>query len=224
MKKIMIVEDQKSIRIELKTFLEKNGYEVIAPGTFDKTVEDVLDCKPDLVLLDLNLPFNDGHFVCRQIRKKSKIPIIVVTVQNTEMDELLSMELGADDFVTKPYNSKILLARIQAVLKRANPKMEDILFLRDVKLDKISGKVSFRGKSLELRKNELLLFSLLMEAQGGIVNREKMMNHLWQTDEFVDDNTLTVNMNRLRKTLSEIGLEDFIVTRRGLGYQVRVEE
>ena len=219
--KIMIVEDDTGLREELKEFLERNGYEVFVVTRFDHVVETVLEVNPHLLILDLNLPFNDGHRICRKLRKISKIPILFVTVQNTEVDELLSMELGADDFVTKPYNTRILLARIQAILKRSYPQAEEQRSFGAVHLNISSGMVKYHSKTVVLTKNELTLLNLLMEAEGQIVSREDMMNTLWQTDEFVDDNTLTVNMNRLRKTLAKVGLGDSITTRRGLGYQLR---
>ena len=223
MNHIFIVEDDKKIREELSTFLSKNGYECEAPGEFDGIIDDILAKKPDLVLLDINLPTFDGFYVCREIRKHSDIPIIVVTSRNTEIDELMSLNLGADDFITKPYNTHILLAHISSVLKRAS---------KDTPPDKIDcGRfyinlsqscIIYNGKEYDLTKNELKILALLYENKGSIVSRDELMTQLWNSDMFIDDNTLTVNINRLRKKLEDAGLgQEVIETKRGRGYMVK---
>jgi DNA-binding response OmpR family regulator len=165
----------------------------------------------------------DGYYICREIRKHSKVPIIIVTSRDSEMDELMSMNLGADDFVTKPYNTQILLARINSLLKRTyiDMKASDILTYNDLKLNPLEGNIEANGKILELSKNELKILSYLIKNKGNIVSRDKLMNYMWNSDVFVDDNTLSVNVNRLRKKLEELDLNDYIETKRGMGYIMR---
>ncbi len=216
---VLIVEDDGTIRQELKVLLEKYGYHVVVAEDFGDVVSFVLGRNPHLVLLDINLPQYDGFYVCREIRRQSRIPIIVVTSRDSELDELMSMNLGADDFVTKPYNTQILLARIASLLNRTY-QTEEARGLRYGELSLNVGKsvVAYRDRSVELTKNELRILHLLMKNPEVIVSRDDIMNELWQSDEFVDDNTLTVNMNRLRKKLAEIGATDYLKTKRGQGY------
>lgn len=223
MEKIIIVEDEEVIREELKTFLQKYGYEVLAPTEFNNIVDFILNKKADLVLLDINLPIYDGYYICRELRKESDIPIIIVTSRNTDMDELMSMNLGADDFVTKPYNTQILLARIVSLLKRSglSTKPNNTLTCKGINLNLSNATVLYNDKEIELTKNEVKILSYLMEKQGSIVSRSSIMEYLWKSDWFVDDSTLTVNITRLRKKLEEIGIENLIETRRGLGYIIQ---
>ncbi|MDR0570476.1 MAG: response regulator transcription factor [Clostridiales Family XIII bacterium] len=219
MMRILIIEDDAVIRTELGSLLAKHGYEASAPDSFADVVETALASSPHLVLLDLGLPMHDGHHICRELRKRSGVPIIVVTSRNTETDELMSMNLGADDFVAKPYNAQILLARIENVLRRAYGGPREGLLQGDgfaVSLD--DGTVSANGLTRDLTKNELRILRLLMKNRGKIISRDRIMEELWHTDEFVDDNTLTVNINRLRRKLEDIGLSELIKTRRGQGY------
>nr|WP_295599298.1 response regulator transcription factor [uncultured Terrisporobacter sp.] len=220
MEKIIIVEDDKIIREELQSFLGRYGYEVVVPRELENIVEFILKENSDLVLLDINLPIYDGYYICREIRKKSELPIIIVTSRDSDMDELMSMNLGADDFVTKPYNTQILLARIAALLKRSNNKTtsNNILNYKNLQLNLSNAKITCNNKEAELTKNEVKILSYLMNHQGQIVSRDLLMEYLWSTDYFVDDSTLTVNITRLRKKLEEIGIENVIETRRGLGY------
>ena len=220
MEKIIIVEDDEIIREELQSFLGRYGYEVVVPRELENIVEFILKENSDLVLLDINLPIYDGYYICREIRKKSEVPIIIVTSRDSDMDELMSMNLGADDFVTKPYNTQILLARIAALLKRSNNKTtsNNILNYKNLQLNLSKAKITCENKEAELTKNEVKILSYLMNHQGQIVSRDLLMEYLWSTDYFVDDSTLTVNITRLRKKLEEIGIENVIETRRGLGY------
>ena len=220
MEKIIIVEDDKIIREELQSFLGRYGYEVVVPRELENIVEFILKENSDLVLLDINLPIYDGYYICREIRKKSEVPIILVTSRDSDMDELMSMNLGADDFVTKPYNTQILLARIAALLKRSNNKTtsNNILNYKNLQLNLSNAKITCNNKEAELTKNEVKILSYLMNHQGQIVSRDLLMEYLWSTDYFVDDSTLTVNITRLRKKLEEIDIENVIETRRGLGY------
>lgn len=218
---VFLVEDDRRIREELSVLLRKYGYECCFSEDYEHLPEIILDRKPQLVLLDLNLPVYDGYWVCRELRRKSEIPIIVVTSRDSETDELMSMNLGADDFIPKPYNTQILLARIAAVLKRAYPSEPPaVLCCRGLELDLSRSAAGYRGARVELTKNEVRILSLLMRNSGRILSREEIMNSLWQSDEFVDDNTLTVNINRLRRKLESVGLEDFLITKRGQGYLV----
>lgn len=220
MEKIIIIEDTESIREELKTFLTRYGYEVYAPTKFENIIEDIEKLNARLILLDINLPVFDGYYICREVRKKSDIPIIIVTSRDSEVDELMSMNLGADDFITKPYNTQILLARIGSILKRTYGKIgnQHIISYNDLKLNLSSGTISNGEKSLEITKNEIKILSYLIKNKGKIVSRESLMEYLWNSDFFVDDNTLSVNVTRLRKKLEEIGVKNAIETRRGLGY------
>lgn len=223
MKKVLIIEDSKVIRDELNLLLTRDGYQVIAPDSFYNIIEYILEQNSHLILLDINLPVYDGYYICREIRKHSKVPIIIVTSRDSEMDELMSMNLGADDFVTKPYNTQILLARINSLLKRTyiDMKASDILTYNDLKLNPLEGNIEANGKILELSKNELKILSYLIKNKGNIVSRDKLMNYMWNSDVFVDDNTLSVNVNRLRKKLEELDLNDYIETKRGMGYIMR---
>lgn len=221
---IMIVEDNEKIRNELSNFLGKNGYKVSAPDDFEHIPEAIHEKKPDLLLLDLNLPVVDGHYICREIRKDSTLPIIIVTSRDSDMDELISMNLGADDFVTKPYNLQILLARIARVLQRTYEHTSgNILSIHDIQLDVSKSTLIYHGKSADLTKNELRIMHCLFQNKNTIVSRNELMQHMWDCDLFVDDNTLTVNINRLRKKLEFIRLDDLIQTKRGLGYIIYEE-
>lgn len=219
MKKILIVEDNKKIRGELSIFLAKNGYQCTAPENFENVVQTILAQAPHLVLLDINLPAADGYHICRELRKRSDVPVIVVTSRDTEMDEFMAMNLGADDFVTKPYNLQILLMRIASVLKRSyKEQASDTLDCGDFSVSLSKSLLICGGGETELTKNELKILSCLCEHRGAIVSRDILMVQLWNSELFVDDNTLTVNINRLRRKLEDAGLGNVIQTKRGQGY------
>jgi DNA-binding response OmpR family regulator len=219
MSKIIIIEDTETIREELKTFLTRYDYEVLAPPNFENIVEYILKEDPDLLLLDINLPIFDGYHICREIRKSSDVPIIVVTSRDSEMDELMSMNLGADDFITKPYNTAILLARIASILRRVSgSSVQDTISYNELKLNLSNSSINYKGNNTELTKNELKILSCLIKNKGKIVSRDDLMDFMWNSDIFVDDNNLSVNVTRLRKKLEEVGMKDNIETRRGLGY------
>ena len=222
MTKILVVEDDHQIQQELVLLLQRNGFEAQALTSFESVPQQMIAAHPDLVLLDLNLPGIDGQQICREVRQLSNVPIIVVTSRNTDLDELMVLSLGADDFIAKPYNTQILLMHITSVLRRANSDVTTGTKLSHagVTLDSSSCKVSANQKSVELTKNELRILSLLMQNAGTVVSRQRIQEELWQSDEFVDDNTLTVNISHLRNTLASIGVEDFVMTRRGLGYVI----
>jgi len=220
MPKIMLIEDNENIKKELSEFLMRYGYEVNAPIDFENIVKIALKDEPDLILLDINLPYYDGYYICKEIRKEKGIPIIIVTSRDSEMDEIMSMNLGADDFITKPYNTQILLARITAVLRRTSGSNSicEIVEHKGLKLNVTNGSVGFNENGVDLTKNELKILIYLMKNKGCIVSREDLMDYLWNSDLYVDDNTLSVNVTRLRKKLHEIGFKDGIETKRGLGY------
>ena len=222
MTKILVVEDDHQIQQELVLLLQRNGFEAQALTSFESVPQQIIAAHPDLVLLDLNLPGIDGQQICREVRQLSNVPIIVVTSRNTDLDELMVLSLGADDFIAKPYNTQILLMHITSVLRRANSDVTTGTKISHagVTLDSSSCKVSANQKSVELTKNELRILSLLMQNAGTVVSRQRIQEELWQSDEFVDDNTLTVNISHLRTTLASIGVEDFVMTRRGLGYVI----
>ncbi len=221
--RIYIIEDDVALRTELARVLELSGYATDAyDGAFADVVAHTLAAKPDCIVLDLKLPGADGHSICRDIRAKSRIPIIMLTSSESEFDEVMAMNLGADDYVTKPYRPAVLLAHIQALLRRsAKPVAEMVLQHRGVTLNIGAGSVTYQGKTAELTRNEMRILQTLMRSPGVVVPRSEIMCALWESDAFIDDNTLTVNVNRLRKTLARLGVpEDFLVTRRGQGYAV----
>ncbi|MER2128273.1 response regulator transcription factor [Solibacillus sp.] len=219
MSKIIIIEETEKIREELKIFLIRYGYEVVALTNFENILHDTLKEEPNLILLDINLPVTDGYYICREIRKKSAVPIIVVTSRDNEMDELMSMNLGADDFITKPYNTQILLARIENILRRVHGiTNQDTIAYNNLKLNLLNGSVTYNDQKAELTKNEIKILSCLIKNKGKIVSRDDLMDFMWNADVFVDDNNLSVNVTRLRKKLEGLGMKDNVETRRGLGY------
>lgn len=220
MQKILIVEDDEKLRNELETFLNKNGFQATELKKFDNLTEDILNEKADLLLLDINLPYTDGKFICKEVRKMSNIPIIMITSRDNEIDELLSLNYGADQYVTKPYNIQILLAKIVGLLRRNNnagnnpDKIDCGKFILNT-AGRIIEKEDIR---IELTKNEYKILEYLVLNKNKVVSRDELMNYLWESEEFVDDNTLSVNIKRLRMKLEELGLENQIETRRGQGY------
>lgn len=220
---IVIVEDDAVIRQELKLLLENALYQVTALDDFSDVASFVLSVEPDLVLLDLNLPEESGFDICSKIRAESEVPVIFVTSRTDSMDELTGILKGGDDYITKPFQAPVLLARIGAVLKRTcrNVKEEPVSFVhREVELHVARGTVSFRGVQTELSKNELKILHLLFQRKGEIVSRADMIEYLWDDQVFIDDNTLSVNITRIRGKLAGIGISDFIETKRGLGYRI----
>ena len=218
---IFVVEDDAAIRGELTQILEREGYTVRSCTAFSHVVDDIVAAHPDLVLLDLTLPDTDGQFVCRELRAVSEVPIIVLTSRTTEIDEVMSMTLGADDFISKPYRARVLLARIQALLRRTTGQAERAVVEHNgVTVDLSRSVAQANGKQVELTKNELRILTLLIKRAGTIVPRDAIMRDLWDSDAFVDDNTLTVNINRLRATLEKIGVTGYLTTHRGQGYSV----
>ena len=219
MNKVFIIEDDVKINEQLGSFLKRYGYEVATSFDFENIVDIALEENPKIILLDINLPDFDGYYICKEIRKQSNVPIIVVTSRDTEMDELISMNLGADDFITKPYNAAILLARIESIIRRVygNNSME-IYEYNGLRYNLSTSEMEYEGNKSDLTKNESRILYTLIKNKGKIVSRSELMKYLWQNDEFVDDNTLTVNINRLRKKMEEIGANNMLTTKRGQGY------
>lgn len=218
---IFIVEDDPGIRASLAELLGRYGYDCLTTEDFEDVAGQILSSGAQLALLDLNLPRYDGYHVCRELRAKSQLPVMVVTSRATRMDELMSMNLGADDFLTKPYDTQILLARIGRLLQRAYPGSgAPVLTGRGVSLDLGRSAASYGGREAELTRNEARILALLLKNPQRIVSRGELMNELWQSDAFVDDNTLTVNVARLRKKLEGLGAEGFLTARRGQGYRL----
>ena len=223
MQKILIIEDDEKLRCDLETFLNKNGFVATSLKKFDNAVEDILKIQADLLLLDINLPYTDGEFICKEIRKTSNVPIIMVTSRDSEMDELLSLNYGADQYVTKPYNIQILLAKIVGLLKRNqnagnNP---DKIDCGEFVLNTAGRIIEKEDNKVELTKNEYKILEYLVIHRQQVISRDEIMDYLWESEEFVDDNTLNVNIKRLRMKLEELGLTDQIETRRGQGYLLK---
>lgn len=226
MAKIVIVEDDENIRKELKRFLCNAGYEAAYLEDFssEKEIADkLLSMHPDLILLDMKLPGTNGLLICDELRARSDVPIIFVTGNNTSMDELNCMLRGGDDYIAKPYQMPVLLAHIAAVLRRTmnntSKKITEYDY-KGVKFDIGAGSISHDGKRQMLTKNELKILHFLFEHQGEIVSRADLLDYLWENEVFIDDNTLSVNITRIRGKLEQIGISDYIETRRGMGYRI----
>lgn len=217
MKKIMIVEDEDAICNELSELLENNNYKAIILKDFKNALNEILSSSPNLILLDINIPYINGEILLQDLRKSSNIPVIMVTSNNSETDEALSISYGADDYITKPYNPNILLLRIGAVLKRVNNE-SNILTYKDLSINIGKGIIKRDDMEIILTKNEMIIFSYLLNHQNKIVTRDELMTDLWNNEEFINDNALTVNISRLRAKLKNIGYEEAIDTRKGMGY------
>ena len=222
MQKIMIIEDTPAIREELALLLENEGYTPLMVTEFTDVPSQAVRERPDLILLDIGLPGKDGFSLCAALRKAIPAPVIFVTSRGAGVDEVRALSLGGDDYITKPYSVPVLLARIKAVLRRSSGDLEpaDILEAGGLHLSLRKGVVSANGKIAELTRNELQMLVCLMSHAGQIVSRADLIDTLWDNQIYIDDNTLSVNMTRLRGKLTEIGLPDAIKTRRGMGYQL----
>lgn len=226
MSKILIVEDDEKLRDESEIFLKNNGYEVSSLKNFDNTINAILEVNPDVLLLDINLPGADGEYICKEIRKQSNMGIIIVTSRDNELDELISLNYGADHYITKPYNIQILLAKIASLLRRteASGDIKDKIDAKDFILNISNSTIERSGKVIELTKNEYKILKYLIENREKIVSREDIMECLWDSESFIDDNTLSVNITRLRNKLEELDLKEIIETRRGQGYILKGEK
>lgn len=219
MKKILIIEDDKVLSDEVKILLDSHGFISFQLFDFSNTVQKILKHSPDLVLLDIMLPSTNGQSILRDLRKLSDIPVIMLTSRNTDTDEIMSMTYGADDYITKPYNPALLLLRIEALFKRTEKQEKQESFeYKGIEINLLRSSFLFQGEEIIISRNELMIFYCLFQNLGKIVSRDDLMDFLWDYNDFVDDNTLTVNINRLRKRLAGIGLEGVIQTRRKQGY------
>ena len=219
MKKIFIVEDDKSICMELVEILENEGYAASYLTDFEHSKEKILAARADLILMDINIPGINGRNLLKEIRKESDIPVIMVTSRTSEMDEVLSMSYGADDYITKPYNPTILLLRIAAVLKRMEGSQNAASY-RGAEVNFSKGTIRLGEKEQVLTKNEMIIFQRLLSSKDKIVSKDEIMTDLWDNEEYVNDNALTVNISRLRTKLAELGLPDAIETRKKQGYRL----
>lgn len=216
MKKVAIVEDDETIREELNELLRNANFETYCVTDFKNTCSEILKSNSDLVLLDINIPVLNGKEVLKEIREKSRIPIIMVTSLNNEIEEALSITYGADDYITKPYNPNILLLRIKSIFRRIDDSETSKMY-KDYFINKSRCRLENKDKFIELTKNEMIIFMCLYEKQGQIVTRDEIMTNLWNNDEYINDNALTVNISRLRNKLASIN-EFAIETKKGLGY------
>ena len=219
MKKILIIEDEKVIADELYDLLKNSLYEAFILKDFQNAKQEILNIKPDLILLDINIPFLNGELLLQDLRKESNIPVIMVTSRNQETDEVLSISYGADDYITKPYNPNILLLRIANIFKRMEKNL-NTSYYDDIKVYQNKGILVKDDKVLDLTKNEMIIFSLLLSNRGNIVTRDELMTELWNNEEYVNENALTVNISRLRTKLEDFGIENAIETRKGQGYKL----
>ncbi len=219
MKKIAILEDDASIALELKELLKNAGYDVLIITDYENAVESLLREKVDLTLLDINLPTANGEVILKELRKQTTMPIIMLTSRVTEVDEILSISYGADDYITKPYNPTILLLRIQNIFKRSNSQTNSLIY-NNIIVNPSKGILQKENEELSLTKNEMIIFLYLLNNKGNIVKRDELMTDLWNNNEYINDNALTVNISRLRTKLEEFGLKDVIETRKGQGYKL----
>ena len=222
MTKILIVEDDDIISAEVRKHIESWGCECRCVTDFERVLDTFKSFSPHLVLLDIYLPFYNGYHWCSEIRRISKVPIIFISSASDNMNIVMAMNMGADDFITKPFDLNVLTAKVQAMLRRTYDFSVEVTSLehRGVVLNTADATVRYEENIIDLTKNEYRILSVLMENKGKIVSRDTLMLRLWETDSFVDENTLTVNITRLRKKLSKFGLENYITTKKGIGYMV----
>lgn len=219
--KVGIVEDEEQMRMEVEDLLKRYGYETVSYTDFEHICETVGQDTPDILLLDVNLPYKDGYEICREIRERYTFPIVMLTAQDSAMDEVMALKCGADDFVAKPYHPQVLTAHIDTIMRRVSDQSAgNRITHKGVTLNTASAVVNCQDKSVELTKNELKILYVLMQKPDRIVTREEIMGSLWQDGQFIDENTLNVNIGRLRKKLADIGAADYLETRRGMGYKV----
>ena len=218
--KILIVEDDGVIAGQISRHLTKWGYEVTAVSDFNAVTSEFAATEPQLVLMDISLPFRNGYYWCSEIRKISKVPIIFISSASDNMNVVMAISMGGDDFIPKPFEPDILAAKVQAMLRRSYDFQPQTALLthKDVILNLSDASLTTMGKRIELTKNEFRILQLLYENKGSVVRREDIMKRLWDSDCFIDDNTLTVNVTRLRHKLEEAGVEDFVLTKKGIGY------
>ncbi|MCI8509467.1 MAG: response regulator transcription factor [Lachnospiraceae bacterium] len=218
--KILIVEDEATIGGKMKLHLEKWGYKVHLAENFQDILGEVTSISPDLILMDVMLPYYNGFYWCSQIRKLFKIPIVFISSADDNMNIVMAMDMGGDDFIAKPFDLAVLTAKVGAIIRRSYSYAGQVNVIehQGAILNLLDATMSYQGKRAEFSKNEFQILALLMENAGGIVSRDTIMMQLWDGNNFIDDNTLTVNITRIRKKLKEIGLEDFVKTKKGIGY------
>ena len=217
----MIIEDEPDIRDELSLLLENEGYKPLSVTDFNSIPNQAIQERPDLILLDIGLPGQDGFSLCASLRKAVSAPVIFVTSRDSGSDEVRALSLGGDDYITKPYSVPVLLARIKAVLRRGSGRpTTDVVETVGLRLSLTKGTLTSGGKTVELTRNEIQILSYLMQHTGQIVSRADLIDALWDNQIYIDDNTLSVNMTRLRGKLTELGMPEMIKTRRGMGYQL----
>ena len=223
MHKILLVEDDEVIRQQVKKILEQWEYEVVLVEDFMEVLSLFVKEEPHLVLMDIGLPLFNGYHWCQEIRKVSKVPIMFLSSRDQAMDIVMAINMGGDDFVTKPFDLNVLLAKIQGLLRRSYEfgKDQSLLEYMGVILNLKAMDLVYQGEVVSLTKNEFQILQVLFERSGNIVSREDLMKELWNSDFFIDDNTLSVNVARLRKKLEAVGLKDFIETKKGVGYGLR---
>ena len=222
--KIMIVEDDLTIRDIVGETLEKWGFETVMVEDFDQVLQAFLDQNPHLVIMDINLPSFDGFYWCNKIREVSNVPMVFLSSRDTPMDMVMSMNMGGDDYIQKPFHTDVLMAKINALLRRTYSYLEtqtNVIEHAGIVLNLEDGKVVHEDRHSVLTKTEFLILKILMQNKGTIVDRKKIMRSLWKDESFVDENTLTVNIARLRKKLAELGKENFITTKKGQGYIIQ---
>lgn len=222
MYKIMIVEDDRVISSEIKKHLEQWGYDVFSVTDFRNVITDFVSFSPQLVLMDISLPFFNGYRWCSEIRKLSNVPVVFISSSSDNMNIVMAVNMGGDDFIAKPFDIDVLTAKIQALIRRTYDFSGDAPLIEagGVILNTADTTLRYRDEKIELTKNEYRIVQVLIENKGRVVSRDTLMKRLWETDSFVDDNTLTVNMARLRKKLEDYGINGFIRTKKGLGYMV----
>lgn len=224
MYKILLIEDDPQLCELMKDNLERYGYEVYLPNHFSEIEKTFAQLKPDIVLLDINLPYYDGYYLCRSFRKQSNVPILMISARSHEMDQIMAIELGADDYITKPFTFEILQSKVKATIRRVYGeyavKDANTLCIHSLCLDAKTLTLTYGGRQVELSKNEYKLMKKLMEHHGDFVSREDLIEEVWDSVTFVDDNTLTVNMTRIRHLLSELGSTHLVKSKRGVGYRL----
>lgn len=223
MKKVLIIEDDLDLALEMKWTLEHWQFDVRLTKAFNQIIETFLEYEPMIIILDINLPFFDGFYWCEKIRQISTVPIIFLSSRDSNLDLMMAIHHGGDDYLTKPVSSDILVTKINAIMRRTYDYVSNsnLVYLDNLVVDFEKGTLKHNNKTLELTKNEMRILTTLIKQKGKIVTREQLMINLWNDDEFISDNTLTVNVNRLRARLKEIGIDDFIQTKKGIGYLIK---
>lgn len=221
--RIFVVEDDNMLEEEIIELLEKWGFKAFGTESFDDISEQFLSKKPDVVLMDINIPSFDGFYWCKEIRKLSKVPIIYISSRNNNMDIIMGINNGGDDYIEKPFNNQVLIAKLQAIVRRTYEyKTQDtkVTICKGLVLNLEDMSISYKDNRIELTKNEFKILKILIENQGKIVSRQALMKNLWDEEVYVNENTLTVNVNRVRAKLEELGIKDFITTKKGMGYSI----